>query len=80
MGLLVRGNGGRGAARSQTRTGERGWGPKTRNRARWLGFGSVVLNNGGGRWWILVGLLARRYGGRGTARSQTQAGERGWGP
>jgi hypothetical protein len=33
VGLFVRGNGSHGAVGSQTRTGERGWGPKTRNRA-----------------------------------------------
>jgi hypothetical protein len=33
VGLLIRSNDGRGAARSQTRAGERGWVPKTRKRA-----------------------------------------------
>ena len=33
---------------SQTRMGERSWGPKTRNQVRQLSFRSVVLNSDGG--------------------------------
>jgi len=44
-----------------------------------LGFGSAMLNNGGGRWWVSVGLLVRSDGGCGAAHLQMRAGERGWG-
>jgi hypothetical protein len=39
VGLLERSDGGRGAARSQMRVGERGWESKTRNWPRRLSFG-----------------------------------------
>ena len=55
-------------------------GQKLETEPRWFSFGSAVLNKNGGCWWMLMGLLVRGNGGCEAARSQMQAGERGWGP
>jgi hypothetical protein len=68
------------AAAANAKRGRGLGGQKLKTEPRWLSFGSAVLNKNGGCWWMLMGLLVRGNGGRGAARSQTQAGERGWGP
>ena len=52
-------------------------GQKPETEPQRLGFGPVMPNSGGGRCWVLVGLLVQSNEGRGAAHSQMRAGERG---
>ena len=62
----------------RVREGVGGWNPET--KLWWLSFGSVMINNGSGCWWMLVGFLMSENGSHGATHSQTQMGERDWGP
>ena len=53
---------------------------KPETEPAWLGFGSAMLNGGGERRWMLVGLLVKSDGGCRAVHSQMQVGERGWEP